>query len=298
MGWVRAQKGELSEALHYLSLALERQRTAGARLDVATTLTRIGSVLTHDGRVSEAEEMLREALRINQTVFGANSLEVVSSLQSLAVTIALNQVRLPEAIGLYREAFEIRERVNNPNALNETAHPEKKAPPPTVQELLTKPGALAEVEAALRDAQQYAVSRYGRDSWEQAFYHALRAWVLLQEKRYVEAERAVRDCLSIREILRPEDWSTHHARHMLGAAYDGQGRKAEAEQLLLLGYHGMKERRTGIPLFHKPRLGEAALRVKQLYAGLGKVDKVTEWTAEFNSLDEEEKKVLMPPPTK
>ena len=114
----------------------------------------------------------------------------------------------------------------------------------------------------------------------------------------MEAERAVRDCLSIRENLRAEDWSTHHARHMLGAALAGQGRAAEAEHLLLLGYSGMKERRTGIPLFHKPRLGEAALRVKLFFADLGQVDRVTEWTAEFNSLDAEERKVLMPPPAK
>ena len=298
MGWVRAQQGELSEAANFLQLALEAQRKAGAMTDVATTLIRIGSVLTHDGRVAEAEEMLREALSINRDIFGANSLQVISSLQALAVTIALNQVRLPEAIALYRDAFEIRERINNPNAVHDSSLVEKKEPPPTVQELLIKPGALAEVEAALRDAQQYAVSRYGRDSWEQAFYHALRAWVLLQEKRYVEAERAVRDCLSIRENLRAEDWSTHHARHMLGAALAGQGRAAEAEHLLLLGYSGMKERRTGIPLFHKPRLGEAALRVKLFFADLGQVDRVTEWTAEFNSLDAEERKVLMPPPAK
>ncbi len=298
MGWVRAQQGELSEAANFLQLALEAQRKAGAMTDVATTLIRIGSVLTHDGRVAEAEEMLQEALSINRDIFGANSLQVISSLQALAVTIALNQVRLPEAIALYRDAFEIRERINNPNAVHDSSLVEKKEPPPTVQELLIKPGALAEVEAALRDAQQYAVSRYGRDSWEQAFYHALRAWVLLQEKRYVEAERAVRDCLSIRENLRAEDWSTHHARHMLGAALAGQGRAAEAEHLLLLGYSGMKERRTGIPLFHKPRLGEAALRVKLFFADLGQVDRVTEWTAEFNSLDAEERKVLMPPPAK
>ena len=294
LGWVRAQKGDLSAAQHHLTLALARQRKAGAKPDVAATLTRIGSVLTHDGRIGEAEAHLREALKINQQVFGADSPQVVSSLQSLAVTIALTQLRLPEAIGIYRQAFEMRERLNNPGAA--TAAGPTAPLPATIQELLEKPGALAEVEAALRDAQQYAVSRYGRDSWEQAFYHALRAWVLLQEKRFVEAERAVRDCLSIREGLRPDDWSTHHARHMLGAAFLGQGRAKEAEQLLLLGYHGMKERAAAIPLFHRSRLGEAALRVKFFYAKLGQVNKVTEWDAEFNSLDPEERTVLIRPP--
>ncbi|MBI5690719.1 MAG: protein kinase [Verrucomicrobia bacterium] len=298
IGWVRAQQGELNEALNFLRLALGKQRQYAALADVAATLIRIGSVLTHEGRVAEAEEALRESWRINETVFGAISPQVVSSLQSLAVTIAVTQIRLPEAIQLYRQAFEIRERINNPTSADEAREVSTPAAPPSLEEVMTKPGMLAEVEAALRDAQQYAVALYGRDSWEQAFYHALRAWVLLQEKRYVEAERLARECLTIRESLRPEDWSTHHARHMLGASLIGQGRRDEGMELLLLGYRGMKERAGNIPPFHKSRLGEAAWRIREIYASLGRVDEVTAWTAEFNSLDEEERKVLMARPAK
>jgi tetratricopeptide (TPR) repeat protein len=282
IGWVLAHQAKLSEAEHYLRLALQtQQRDPRAKAEEAATLIFIGSVLTQDGRVAQAEEAIRRALDLNRAVFSPNSIQVASSLQALAVTIAVTQVRLPEAIQLYRDAFEIRERINNPDTHEDLRVRKFRPPPPTLEDVMTKPGMLAEVEALLRDAQQYAMTLYGRDSWEQAFFYALRAWVLLQEKRHLEAERVVRECLKIREALGPDDWSTHHARHMLGYALIGQGeeRRTEGLDLMLVGFRGMMAERAGIPPFHKSRLGEAALRIREVYAHRGEVHKVDEWTS-------------------
>ena len=101
-------------------------------------------------------------------------------------------------------------------------------------------------------------------------------------------------------VRRYEQPLFHHARHMLGYALIGQGKEhyAEGLELLLVGFRGMKQERTGIPPFHKSRLGEAALRIREIYAHRGEIHKVDEWTATFNSLDEEEKKVLIARPGK
>jgi serine/threonine protein kinase/tetratricopeptide (TPR) repeat protein len=319
IGWVLAQQAKHHEAEQFLQRALVQQRAVSTvpGVEVASTLTRLGSVLTQEGRVKEAEGVLNEALTINRRVFGQSSIQAASSINMLAVTIALDQRRLPEAIALYREAFEIRERINNPNAtpavstspasvgsaatLGEigaalsTARSEARAsrPPSPLEALLMQRESMAEVENALREAQRFAHTQYAKDSWEEAFYLALTVWVQLQERKFEEAETHARQCLAIRLKLRPDDWSVFHAKHLLGAAQAGQKRFAEAETLLVEGYQGMKARRATMPDFHLPRIGESALRIIDFYTELKRPDKVAEWKSEFESLDDESKRSLV-----
>ena len=311
-GWALARQRKLPDAERFLLLAAQQQRTLHAGPDLAITLMRLGSVFTQQDRILEAEEVLREALEINRREFGPESLQTASSMSFLAVTIALTQSRLPDAIQLYREAFATRQRLNNaPAAKRGTTPPPsdtaaKRAPitaaraPGTTDALdsILTPDAMAEVDAALRDAQLYALQTYGPDSWEQAFYHALRVWVLLQERKFEEAKQVAETCLAIREKLGPNDWSTHHARHMLGFALFGLGEAGKAEALLVRGYKGMKEEWANIPYFHKSRLGEAAKRIIEFYTAAGRADQVTEWRAEFNGLPEDARQVLLMTPTK
>jgi serine/threonine protein kinase/Tfp pilus assembly protein PilF len=314
LGWVLAQQARHKEAEQFLLRALAQQRiqSAAPGVEVASTLTRLGSVLTQEGRVKEAEAILNEALGINRAVFGKSSIQAASSINLLAVTIALDQRRLPEAIALYREAFEIRERINNPNAVATpsnasadslaevgsalaTARTEARASRPLgpLEAMLMQRESMAEVENALREAQRFAHTQYAKDSWEEAFYLALTVWVQLQEKKFAEAETHARQCLAIRMKLRPDDWSVFHAKHMLGAAQAGQKRLVEAETLLIDGYQGMKARRASMPDFHLPRLGESVLRIIEFYTELKRSDKVAEWKAELARLDPETRQSLM-----
>jgi tetratricopeptide (TPR) repeat protein len=277
-------------------------------------LTRLGSVLAQEGRVAAAEDALREAYAINLEVFGRTSPEVAGSLNVLAVTVAMNLPRLQEAIQLYHDAFEIRERLAGKPALALEARPATIAgaqptagdgakssdsvPPATLAVMLARPGSLAEVEAVLRDAQHYATMNYGKESWEEAFFLALSAWILLEERKFDEAEQVARQCLAIRNKLRPDDWSTHHARHIVGAALAGQDKFKEAEPLLLEGYNGMKARIGSMPEFHLPRLGEAVERITRFYLRLDRQSEVAKWRAEFAGLSPEAKAVLLSTPVK
>jgi len=264
--------------------------------------------------VKDAEEILSEALKISRQVFGPASPEAARAINLLAVTIALDQTRLPEAIGLYREAFDIRERLANPEA-GATRRSGVKAglaaveirgdapsdqagarALPGLDAILAQREPLAEIEGALREAQQFARSQYAKDSWEEAFYLALTSWVLLQEKKFDEAEEITLRCLAIRLKLRPDDWSVFNAQHLLGAARAGQKRSTEAESLLIKGYEGMRDRAASIPPFHQPRLGEAVLRIVGFYAGIGRTDQVAKWQAEFNQLPREARQSLLSNP--
>jgi tetratricopeptide (TPR) repeat protein len=265
-----------------------------------------------EGRVNDAEKALQEALEINRNVFGSWSVQAASSLNLLAVTVALDQRRLPDAIALYREAFDIRAHIKDPatapapksaatmkslgeigHALNVTAKEARPAHPLELDAVAGQTGSMAEVENALREAQRFAHTQYAKDSWEEAFYLALTTWVLLQEGKFSEAETPARQCLAIRLKLRPDDWSVFHARHMLGAALAGQRRLAEAEPLLLEGYRGVLERRASMPDFHLSRIGECILRIAEFYRKLGRPADAAKWQAEFNRLDTDAKRSLI-----
>ncbi len=319
LAWVLAQQAKLDEAenLFRLALALQREVHGQRHPHVATTLSRLGSVLTQEGRIVLAEETLREAHQINLQAFGRYSPEVAGTLNQLAVTVALDLPRLQQAIQLYREAFEIRERLARKDA--PSAPPEMSralehfqspgspqvltvadvtklnadTSPASLRAMLAEPGSLAEVEAVLRDAQRYAEITYGKESWEEAFFLALSAWIMLEEGKYQEAEAVTRQSLAIRLKLRPDDWSTHHARHMLGAALAFQNRFQEAEPLLIEGYRGMKARAASMPEFHIPRIGEGVQRIMRIYERLDRPAEVAKWQKEFDSLDPEAKRVLL-----
>jgi eukaryotic-like serine/threonine-protein kinase len=313
LAWVLAQQARLEESENLFRLAAAQQRDLyGAQHQtVATTLTRLGTVLMQEGRVADSEQILREAYDINVATFGRNSAEVAGALNMLAVTIALDVPRLQEAIQLYREAYEIREHLGEASAARSTAAgptgaareatgkaashagPAADPAPASLNAMLATPGSLAEVDAVLRDARRYAAINYGQESWEEAFFLAISAWIMLEEGKFEQAEAATRQCLTIREKLRPNDWSTHHARHMLGAALEGQHRVKEAETLLVEGYRGMRAQQAGIPQFHIPRIGEAVQRIIRFYERLSRMDEVAQWQTEFANLEPEAKRVLL-----
>ena len=103
------------------------------------------------------------------------------------------------------------------------------------------------------------------DSPELAGQLAMFSVTLLTIKAWDEAEPLIREALTIREKVEPDDWRTFNTKSMLGGALLGQKKYAESEPLLLAGYEGLKQRETTIPEQGKVRLPEALERLVQLY---------------------------------
>ena len=99
----------------------------------------------------------------------------------------------------------------------------------------------------------------------------------LQLQRWVDAETALRECLAIRQKLQPDSVTTFSTQSMLGEALLGQRELAEAEQLLLAAYHGLKAQEHSIPTQQSARLPEAVDRLIQYYDVVGLADEKTRW---------------------
>lgn len=110
---------------------------------------------------------------------------------------------------------------------------------------------------------------------------AIRGSILLAKKKHVEAEQKLRECLAIRQKLKPDDWSTCDAKSLLGEALLEQKKYAEAEPLLLSGYEGMKKREAKIPAEERFRLTKQLERLVRLYEAWGKEDEANKWSKEL-----------------
>jgi hypothetical protein len=106
---------------------------------------------------------------------------------------------------------------------------------------------------------------------------AASAVILIGEKKPAEAELKLRECLTIRRKIQPDDWTTFETESMLGEALLDQKKYAEAEPRLLSGYEGLKLREATIPPQDKSRITKVVERLVKLYEAWDKKDKAMKW---------------------
>jgi tetratricopeptide (TPR) repeat protein len=107
----------------------------------------------------------------------------------------------------------------------------------------------------------------------------------ISQKKWIDAEVVLRECLAIGEKKQPAIWTTFHAQSMLGDALLGQKKYVDAEPLLLGGYKGLKQRAAQIPPQVKQlRLTEALKRLVQVYDAWDRPDEAAKWRKELEAL--------------
>jgi tetratricopeptide (TPR) repeat protein len=114
---------------------------------------------------------------------------------------------------------------------------------------------------------------------------------LERQRKWVEGEKIVRECLDLRERNGAEKWQVATAKRLLGQLLAGQRKFTEAEPLLLAGFRGLKENEQTIPaLVRSQRIREAAEFLIQLYEAWDKHDEATNWRKELQALTSKEAK--------
>ncbi len=172
--------------------------------ELATTLTRLALALQaqRDARVtgqslemSEAETLLRQALRIRESVFGPSHPAVATSKFELASALRIRG-ELIEAETLYRNALEIRRRFFGDE------HPETAAVLVNLGVFLQNQERLDEAEPLLREG--FTVWRKLLGDTSPAVERNLNTlgWLLFRLNRFADAEVIFRDLLSLRQARR------------------------------------------------------------------------------------------------
>lgn len=101
--------------------------------------------------------------------------------------------------------------------------------------------------------------------------------VRIQQRKYAEAELALRDAAQVYARAWPDAWQRYNCQSLLGVSLAGQKRYAEAEPLVLAGYEGMLQRQATISAPSRSTLASAGQLIVQFYQDWGKPDKVAEW---------------------
>ena len=97
------------------------------------------------------------------------------------------------------------------------------------------------------------------------------------KEKPAEAERKLRESLTIRQGIQPNQWTTFETKSMLGQALLDQEKFADAEPLLLAGYEGLKQHEDMIPSQDRFRLIKALERLVKLYEAWGRKDQAKKW---------------------
>ena len=101
--------------------------------------------------------------------------------------------------------------------------------------------------------------------------------MLPAENKPAEAELKLRECLTIREKIQPDDWTTFDTKSMLGEALVDQKKFAEAEPLLAVGLRGHETTRRHDPAAGQTSSHKALERLVKLYEAWGKHDEAMKW---------------------
>jgi eukaryotic-like serine/threonine-protein kinase len=227
LGDLLYSKGEYAAAgeLYRHTLAVAR-RIRTEPLLVALSLSNLAFILRAQGRLDEAEPMLREALEIRRAELGQDHPLVPTSLSNLAVLLG-EQRKYDEAESLFREALATRRRVLGDE------HPEVTLTITGLAYVLRGKGDYAGAEQLFRQALAMNRKRFGLEHPSVGLDIYALARVLHEKGSMAEAESLYRTSLGVLRRTLPKN----HARLTmplvgLGSLLVSRGRAAQAEPLL------------------------------------------------------------------
>jgi tetratricopeptide (TPR) repeat protein/tRNA A-37 threonylcarbamoyl transferase component Bud32 len=275
-----AAVGRTTEAIALHEPVLKHHEAALGPDHTATLGSRTGLAATYRnaGRITEAIALMEKTLKLQEAKLGPDHPDTLMTGHHLADAYAVVG-RLAEAIALEERTLKRMEINLGPDHFLTL---ESLIILASIYESL---GRWAEAERLYREVLSRRRKAVKADSPLLAGDLVALGQNLLEQSRWSEAEELLHEALAIREKATPDDWARYDAMSLLGAALLGQGRHAEAEPLVVVGYEGMKAREARMPVPNRIRLPKAAGRIVRLYEEWNKPDRATEWKAKLGMPD-------------
>ena len=227
LGWYNREHRRYSIAYQYHSesLALRESNLDPEHPDTLASMKDLASVLYHQGRHSEAEEMDRQVLEVAEKVLGPEHPTTIASMNNLAVVLR-SQGRYGEAEEMQRRALGVVEKVLGPE------HPTTLASMNNLAEVLRSQGRHGEAEGMQRRALEVAEKALGPEHPDTLASMNNLAAVLWSQGRYGEAEEMQRRTSEVAaKVLGPEHPTTLASINSLAEVLRIQGRHGEAEEM-------------------------------------------------------------------
>jgi eukaryotic-like serine/threonine-protein kinase len=260
------------------ALALRQARLGPDHPDTLNSMHNVAFSYAALGQHGKALQVREETLarRKAHPDLGPDHPDTLRSMHSLALSYtALG--RHADALKLHAETLALRKAKlspNNPETLLSMHHLAA-----AYQDAGRLPEALPLFEETL--ALRKAKLSPGHPDTLTSLNSLAEAYLIAQ--RWADAESVLRECLTICDQKRPDDWQRFHAQSLLGAALLAQQKYVDAEPLLVQGYDGMKQRADKIPVNAKGCLPEALERLVRLYDATGRPQETAKWRKELKA---------------
>jgi eukaryotic-like serine/threonine-protein kinase len=315
-----AHSGRVAEAIRgYEQVFQRRQAVLGPdHPDTLQSLNNIAAIYLDSGRVAEAVRLHEQALKLRGARLGLDHPDTLQSLNNLASGY-WRLGRLDRSVPLFEEAlrrYTTRLGADHPNTLRAEANlgvnyrdsGRPAAGARLMEDALRRARGRPAAEVVVQGlpmALAVAYESLGRWSDAEAARRAALAHRrrterpggqqlpddldglarnLLKQSRPSEAEPLARESLAIREKGAPDN-RRFHTMSLLGGALLAQGKYAEAEPLVLSGYHGLKAIEAKLLPSVRYTLWEATGRVLQLYDSWGKPEQARIWAEKLGQAD-------------
>jgi serine/threonine protein kinase len=268
-GYHAARKLDLALPLFVETLQLRKIKLGADHPDTLISMNNLAGGYQAAGKLDKALPLYQETLDLARDKLGADHPKTLTSLNNLAFAYRADG-KPAKALPLFQEAATGIEK-------RRFQHEHAGKIVGNLIDCLEQLRRFDQAEPWRRKWLPELKERAGAES--PLYTHELAALGnnLLLQKKWIDAEPVLRDCLTVREKKTPDEWTTFHAKSMLGAALLGQKKYADAEPLLLAGYEGMKQRELTSPQQSTIRLIEAARRLILLYDALGNPAEAVKW---------------------
>jgi len=221
------QGGNPQEAEALIADAMQRMNQPGAKVDLearCVIFNTLAQVRMQQGRLAEAEQLMRDALQQYSAVHGQDHPASIAVMSNLA-TLLQQQGRLAEATEMLRRSAQLCEKVNGPN------HPDTAAAENNLALGLDAAGEFAEAEKVYLKI----ISRRGALNPDDPGLLVARSnYALLVQKmgRLDEAEASFRELIGqMKRVLGDDHMHTLFAESNLAMLRAQRGDLAEAEQI-------------------------------------------------------------------
>jgi serine/threonine protein kinase len=289
-----AGKLELALPLLQETLTLQKAKLGADHPDTVATMNNLALAYKEAAKLDLALPLLQEVLTLTKAKLGADHPETLVDMNNLARGYQAAS-KLDLALPLFQEAAAGMEK-------RRFQHLHAGQIVINLIDCYEQLKQFDQAEAWQRKWLAVVKERSGPDSASYASELGYLGANLLKQKKWTEAESALRESLAFREKNERDAWTTFHTQSMLGGALLGEARSAseggdqealarasglyrDAEALLLKGYGGLKQRAAKIP---EParimRLTEAAARLVQLYEAQEKKDQAAKWRKELAAI--------------
>jgi len=259
-----------AEALDSQTVSIERRVLGSEHPEALRSMGNLANLYYDQGKYAQAEALDKQSLQIQRRVLGLEHPDTLASLNNLANVYTL-QGRYSQAEALHSQALEIKRRLLGPEHYDTLV-------------FLSDFASMYQRQGKFVPAESYATQTpagrrraLGSENPDTMASAADLALAYVSERKFVEAEPLAREALEFNRKKQPDDWQRFRAESLLGASLAGQKKYAEAEPLLLSGYHGMLERKNRMAVpdqYHLDRAGES---IMQLYSAWGQPGKAAEW---------------------